>query len=135
MHNKTKTKQRTPTYKQWEVHKTTNQQQHGFIKLVAKKSLNAWQALHFIFSSTRLINSLKHEHSCKILYLSCCSNGQLTICITSFPDDISPLSASRFASFDWDEPTDCIGVFAGIVTTGSVWRVTLLSWCCALLLK
>ena len=29
--------------------------------------INYWQASHFI--STRLINSIKHEHSCMILYV------------------------------------------------------------------
>ena len=37
------------------------------MRLVAKDKM---QASHFIaFSSTRLLNSIKHEHSCKILYV------------------------------------------------------------------
>ena len=41
-----------------------------FIKLVEKKRWNARQALHFyLFRPTRLIDSIKHEHSWKILYV------------------------------------------------------------------
>ena len=41
-----------------------------FIKLIAKKRYNAWQAWHFIFfPQLVLIKSIKHEHSCKIFYL------------------------------------------------------------------
>ena len=41
-----------------------------FIKLNAKKEIKCSASLTFyLFSPTRLINSIKHEHSCKILYL------------------------------------------------------------------
>ena len=37
--------------------------------------INARQASHCIFSSTHLINSIKYEHSCKILYFSHTRSG------------------------------------------------------------
>ena len=41
-----------------------------FIKLAAKMRKNARQASHFyLFSPTCLVNSIKLEHSCKILYV------------------------------------------------------------------
>ena len=41
-----------------------------FIKLVAKKEIKSSASLAFcLFSSTRLTNSIKHEHSCKLLYI------------------------------------------------------------------
>ena len=39
------------------------------IEHVAKKRDKPRQASHFISSSTRLIDSIKHEHSCKGLYI------------------------------------------------------------------
>ena len=42
-----------------------------FIKIVAKKAIKCSASLTFYrFSPTRLINSIKHKHSCKILYLA-----------------------------------------------------------------
>ena len=42
-----------------------------FIKLGAKKEIKCLASLTiYLFSSTRLINSIKHEHSCKILYVA-----------------------------------------------------------------
>ena len=35
-----------------------------------KKKENGRQAPYFVFSSTRLINYIMHENSCKILYIS-----------------------------------------------------------------
>ena len=41
-----------------------------FMKLVAKKEIKCEASLAFyLLSSTRLVNSIKHEHSCKILYI------------------------------------------------------------------
>ena len=42
----------------------------NLLKLVAKKEIKCSASLTFyLFSPTCLINSIKHEHSCKILYL------------------------------------------------------------------
>ena len=44
-----------------------------FIKLVAQKEIKCLTILAFyLFSLTSFINSIKHEHSCKILYLYNC---------------------------------------------------------------
>ena len=41
-----------------------------FIQFVAKKGGNAWHDSHFMsFFQTHLINSINHEHPCKIHYL------------------------------------------------------------------
>ena len=41
-----------------------------FIKLIAKKEMKCSASLAiYLFSSTPLINSINHEHSCKILYI------------------------------------------------------------------
>ena len=56
-----------------------------FNKLVAKKEINCSASLlaFYLFNSTRLINSIKHEHSCKILCLSkdVASGIDITTCI------------------------------------------------------
>ena len=55
--------------------------------LVLLNLLNLASLAFYLFSPTRLINSIKHEHSCKILYVNnksadaqsalhiCCSNA------------------------------------------------------------
>ena len=40
-----------------------------FRAIVLLNLLNSLRLAFYLFSPTRLINSLKHEHSCKILYL------------------------------------------------------------------
>ena len=40
-----------------------------FIKLVGKSDKSSASLAFYLFSSTRLINSIKHEHSFKVLYL------------------------------------------------------------------
>ena len=40
-----------------------------FIKLVAKKIKCSASLAFYLFSPSCLINSIKHEHSCKILYV------------------------------------------------------------------
>ena len=49
----------------------------NLFKLVAKEIKCFASLTFYLFSSTRLINSLKHEHSCKILYLGIILNSFL----------------------------------------------------------
>ena len=83
-----------------------------FIKLVAKEIKCSASLAFYLFTPTRLINSIKNEHSYKILYVICSLIWILKIVLVSC---ISKPGACNFNSFsvEWVLPHIRVGNIGG----------------------